>query len=130
MGQKALVADDDPLMRRLCVGILELAGCQVITAHNGREAVELARRELPQLIVMDVVMSEMTGLEALRQLKLSQETRNIPVIIISGEADLKTQADLTSAGAAAFLPKPFRAAQLLTTIQQLLLQPVPHGKPA
>jgi CheY-like chemotaxis protein len=130
MGHKALVADDDPLMRRLCVGILELAGCQVTTASNGREAVELAQHDLPQLIVMDVVMSEMNGLEALRQLKLTEATRSIPVIMISGEADLKTQADLTAAGAAAFLPKPFRAAELLQAIQQLLVQPVANGKPA
>jgi CheY-like chemotaxis protein len=130
MGQKALVADDDPLMRRLCMGILELAGCEVITAANGREAVELATRELPQLIVMDVVMAEMGGLEALRRLKQNEATRGIPVVMFSGEADRETQNELLASGAAEFLSKPFRAAQLLETVQRLMVRPVAHGKAA
>jgi two-component system, chemotaxis family, response regulator PixH len=128
MGQKALVADDDPLMRRLCVGILELAGYQVIKANNGREAVQLATRELPQLIIMDVVMSEMSGLEALRQLKHAEATRPIPVIMITGEPNSQTQVESASSGAAAFLAKPFRAAELLQTIQRLTLLPVANEK--
>jgi len=119
MGQKALIADDDPLMRRLCWGILNLAGCQVITAANGREAVELATRELPQLIVMDVVMSEMNGLEALRELKQAEATKTIPVIMITGKADRKTRKESAASGAAAFLAKPFRPAQLLKAVRRL-----------
>jgi twitching motility two-component system response regulator PilH len=129
MGPKALLADDDPMMRRLCLGILELAGCEVNTASDGREAVEVAKRDLPQLIVMDVFMPVMTGLEALSLLKLDQATRHIPVIMISGEADLQMQAHLISSGAAAFLPKPFRAADLLKTARELLLRPITDGKP-
>ena len=129
MAQKALVADDDPLMRRLCSGVLELAGCEVLTAKNGREAVELAARELPQVIIMDIVMAEMNGLAALRQLKQAEATRDIPVIIISGEADATTRQESELSGAAMFLSKPFRAAQLLEAIQRLLHQPMPHEKP-
>jgi CheY-like chemotaxis protein len=120
MGQKALVVDDDPLMRRLCMGILELAGCRVIMANNGREAVELATRELPELIIMDVVMSEMNGLEALRRLKLAESTRAIPVIMLTGELDRQTREDSVSSGAAAFLTKPFRPTQLLKMVRRLI----------
>jgi CheY-like chemotaxis protein len=129
MAQKALVVDDDQLMRRLCSGVLELAGCQVITARNGREAVELATRELPQVIIMDVVMAEMNGLEALRQLKHSETTRDIPVIIISGEEDAKTREESELSGAAMFLSKPFRAAELLEAVQRLMRQPIAHENP-
>ncbi len=129
MEQKALVADDDPLMRRLCSGVLELAGCQVIAAKNGREAVELATRELPQVIIMDIAMAEMNGLEALRQLKHSETTRDIPVIIISGAEDAKTREESVLSGAAMFLSKPFRAARLREVVQRLMRQPITHEKP-
>jgi CheY-like chemotaxis protein len=120
MGQKALVVDDDPLVRRLCVGILELAGCRVIMANNGREAVELATRELPQVIIMDVVMPEMSGLEALRRLKQTEATRAIPVIMMTGQADRKIRRESASSGAAAFLLKPFRPPQLLRAVRPLI----------
>ncbi len=129
MAQKALVADDDPLMRRLCSGVLELAGCQVITARNGREAVELATRELPQVIIMDVVMAEMNGLEALRRLKQAEVTRDIPVIIISGEQDAKIRKESELLNAAMFLSKPFRAARLRKVVLRLMRQPITHEEP-
>jgi CheY-like chemotaxis protein len=120
MGRKALVADDDALMRRLCLRILEPAGCDVIMANNGREAVELATRELPQVIIMDVVMPEMTGLEALRQLKQAEATKAIPVIMMTGQTDRKIREESASSGAAVFLPKPFRPPQLLKAVQRLI----------
>jgi len=115
-------------MRRLCSGVLELAGCQVITARNGREAVEFATRELPQVIIMDVVMAEMNGLEALRRLKQAEVTRDIPVIIISGEEAAQIREESVSAGAAMFLSKPFRAARLRQAVQRLIRQPIAHEK--
>jgi two-component system, cell cycle response regulator DivK len=124
MGQKALVADDDPLMRRLCAGILQLAGCQVITAKDGREAVELATRELPQLIIMDVMMSGMSGVEALQKLRQAEVTKSIPVIMITGTVDQKTREGLAASGAALILPKPFRAAQLVKAIRRVIPQPI------
>ena len=120
MGRKALVADDDALMRRLCLRILEPAGCRVILANNGREAVELATRELPQVIIMDVVMPEMNGLEALRQLKQAEATKAIPVIIMTGQADRKIRQESASWGAAVLLPKPFRPPELLKAVQRLI----------
>ena len=129
MGQKALVADDDALMRRLCLRILEPAGCDVIMANNGREAVELATRELPQVIIMDVVMPEMNGLEALRQLKQAEATKAIPVIIMTGQADRKIRRESASSGAAVFLPKPFRPPQLLKAVQRLIRPAKPAKKP-
>lgn len=129
MSQKAVIADDDPLMRRLCLGILKLAGCQVITAVNGREAVELATRELPQLIVMDVVMSEMNGLDALRQLKQAEATKAIPVIMMTGKTDRKTRRESVASGAAAFLGKPFRPAQLLKAVRRVLQPRATKGSP-
>jgi CheY-like chemotaxis protein len=107
-------------MRRLCLWVLELADCRVIMANNGREAVELAIRELPELIIMDVVMPEMNGLDALRQLKQAEATKAIPVIMMTGQADRKIREESASSGAADFLPKPFRPPQLLRAVRRLL----------
>lgn len=123
MSQLALVADDDPLMRRLCQALLEQVGCTVISADNGQQAVELARRELPLLIILDVVMSKMTGLNALRELKQDESTKAIPVIMISGTPDRQTQETSAAWGAAAFFKKPFRAAEMQEVIRHLIQQP-------
>ena len=127
MRLKALVADDDPLMRRLCRGVLELAGCEVITANNGREAVELARQELPQVIILDLVMPETSGLEAFHQLKQSEPTKAIPIILISGSLDREGQEAIEASGAAGFLSKPFRPGALIEAIKPLLLQAAEQG---
>jgi CheY-like chemotaxis protein len=129
MGQIALVADDDPLMRRLCLVLLEQVGFEAISANNGREAVELARQERPKLIIMDVMMTGMSGLKALGELKQAESTKDIPVIMISGNADRQIQAESRFAGAAAFLRKPFRAAELLEAVRRLVPQPVAKEKP-
>ena len=83
MPQTVLVVDDDPVMLQLMGYYLGRAGYEMINAHNGREALEMAERDLPHLIVLDLRMPEMGGLTALRQLKETVATEAIPVIIIA-----------------------------------------------
>jgi CheY-like chemotaxis protein len=120
MAQKVLVVDDDPIMHRVLKHYLERNGYQMINANNGRQALELASRELPQLIVLDVRMPEMGGLAALRQLKETESTKAIPVIIVTVNADRMTQMESEVSGAAAFIAKPFRPAELLAEIKRLI----------
>ena len=79
MANKILIVDDDPLMHLLYKNHLEGAGYQMIMAGNGIEALAVAARELPQLIVMDVMMVRMDGMTALRELKSAEATKGIPV---------------------------------------------------
>ena len=121
MPQKLLLlADDEMLVRRLLQPHLERAGYHTITAENGRAAVELAARELPELIVMDVMMPEMDGLTALRRLKANDATKAIPVVVITVNKHAASRNEAQNAGAASFLTKPFSPAQLLSEIKRLL----------
>ncbi len=121
MGRKIVFADDDFLIRKLYQRHLEKAGYEIVEATNGREAVEAARRENPELAVLDIVMPEEDGLSALLELKRSPATRNLPVILISAESKYYPhRRELLEAGAADFLTKPFGPAQLLAAIEQCL----------
>lgn len=119
MSQKVLVVDDDPIMHRVLKHYLERNGYEMLSANNGREAIEVTMRELPQLVVLDVRMPEMGGLAALRELKETDSTKAIPVIVVTVSADRTTYMESQVSGASAFLSKPFRPAQLLEEIKRL-----------
>ena len=124
MPKKILVVDDEQYMHRLMQHHLVRAGYEMITARNGREAVEKAALENPSLIIMDVMMAEMDGLAALKELKHLAATRQIPVIMITASAHPDMQEESEKAGAARFYTKPFSPTQLLMEIKRLLLEPV------
>jgi len=118
--QRILVVDDDPLMHWVTQRYLERAGFEMLSAKNGIEALELARREQPQLIVLDVRMTEMDGLSVLRRLKESDDTKTIPVIMVTVNSDELTKLKSEYSGAAGFMTKPFQPAQLLAEIRNLV----------
>jgi len=122
---KILVVDDEPIVQRLLQHHLERAGHQMLTAANGLEAIEIANRDEPELIVMDVMMAEMDGLTALRRLKKDDDTKAIPVIMITANPHNVTKQESEAAGAALFLTKPFSPNQLLSEIRRLV-----PGRPA
>jgi CheY-like chemotaxis protein len=117
---KILVVDDEPIVHRLLQHHLERAGYEMIGATNGREAIEMATSQSPQLIVMDVMMAEMDGLTALRSLKKDEETKAIPVIMITANSHYVTQQESEAAGASLFLTKPFSPGKLLNEIRRLV----------
>ena len=120
MARKVLVVDDDPNMHQVLKHYLEGKGYQTLNASSGKQAIELATNELPDLILLDVGMPDMSGLSALRELKKAETTRLIPVIVITAHADRTTHLESKTSGAAAFLTKPFRSAELLDVLQKLL----------
>jgi twitching motility two-component system response regulator PilH len=127
---KILFVDDEGLMLALYKGYIERAGYQLATASSGEEGVELAVREMPDLIIMDVVMQGMSGLAALRALKTNDATRAIPVIIVTAAVSKQYEAarrESTTGGAARFLTKPISPPQLLAEIQKLV--PLQHKPP-
>jgi len=123
MAHTVLVVDDDPVVHCVLCRVLEGAGYQLARANNGREALELATRDLPQLIILDVLLPDMGGLTVLRQLKEAEATKGIPVIVLTSLAQRTTQLEATASGADLFLSKPFTEAQLLTALRQLLPEP-------
>ena len=120
MPHTILIVDDDPVVQRVLQHYLERVQYRTMSAKNGREAIELAAREHPQLIILDVMMPEVGGLTALRQLKELPATKDIPVIIVTVQTAPVTQLEAESSGAAVFITKPFSPAQLLAEIRRLL----------
>ena len=123
MSTKILIVDDEPHMLRVTELSIKKGGYQIVIGRNGKEALELAAREKPSLIVMDVSMPEMDGLTALTQLKANPETAKIPVIMLTvrGQAMARQQAE--QSGAAVYLTKPFSPSQLLAEVNRLLALP-------
>ena len=119
MAQTVLVVDDDPLTQRVLQRYLERAGYEMKSARNGREALRLAKRDLPQLIILDVMMPDIDGWTALRQLRKAEATKAIPVIVLTSNADLMAQEESTRSGATLLLAKPINAGQLLSVIRKL-----------
>ncbi len=80
---KVLIVDDDSFLSGIYATKLEIEGFAVVTARDGEEGVKAALKELPDLILLDVLMPKLDGFEALRQLKQQETTKNIPVIMLT-----------------------------------------------
>jgi two-component system, cell cycle response regulator len=111
-----LVADDEPVNRALIQRRLERAGYRVITAQNGREAVEKARAERPDLVILDVMMPVMDGLEACQLIKTDELVRDTPVIFLSARDETDVKVSGLSLGANDYISKPFKAEELLARV--------------
>lgn len=125
MPSKVLMVDDDPLMHLLYRTHLEKAGYEMVTAKDGSEVVEIASREQPKLIFMDVMMEPLDGLAALRELKRTPATKNIPVIVITAIVSVHEAVRQESAlsGAADFLGKPFSPAKFMAQVKKYVPEP-------
>ena len=120
MAGRILVVDDDPMIVRLLRLNLEMEGYEVTSATNGREAIESVAGQRPDLVVMDVMMPIMNGLEATARLKKDESTADIPVIVLSAKAQDMDVAHGKGAGADDYVTKPFDPEDLLQVIGRLL----------
>ena len=118
--QKVLVVDDSKTELMFLTDLLQKKGMQVRTAENAEEAFRRLAEEKPDLILMDVVMPEMDGVEATAYLRGKPELAHLPIVALSANASLADQARALSAGANAFLPKPIERDALLAQIGKVL----------
>ena len=117
---KILVAEDERDIRELIVFSLQFAGFEVVSASDGAEAVELAARERPDLILMDVRMPRMTGYQACEAIKQIPETQNTPVIFLSAKGQESEIQEGLGAGAVKYILKPFAPDDLTQQVKQVL----------
>jgi CheY-like chemotaxis protein len=113
-----LIAEDHVDSREALGALLEAFGFRVVPAVNGLEAVELARRDGPDLILMDIMMPELDGFEATRRIRGFPETRHIPIITLTAMDGARSLA--MDAGADDFLPKPVNSGALLKKVRNWL----------
>ena len=122
MAKKILIADDNADLIRILSLQLKNAGYSTVTAVNGKEAVEFARTQLPDLILMDVMMPVMNGLEATRLIRQDPETRSIPIIAVTAKITPQDQKELLNEGCDDYLSKPYTTKELTSCIDKLLQQ--------
>jgi CheY-like chemotaxis protein len=119
-GRTVLVADDNADQRALYVDILSHAGFSVIEAREGVEAIARDREDRPALIVMDVTMPGTSGWNAVRAVRDQIETRDIPVIVVTGLAGTRDRDASFAAGSDAYLSKPVSPRDLLDEVRRFL----------
>jgi two-component system response regulator MtrA len=117
---KIVVADDDADIRDLVVFKLQQSGHEVVAVGDGAAAVEAVRVNLPDLVVLDVMMPGMSGIEACRALRLDAEMAAIPVILLTARAQEADIAEGFSAGADDYVVKPFSPRELASRVDAVL----------
>lgn len=116
---RILVVDDSPTIRAVLGKMLGQDGQVVLKAGDGESAIELARSELPDLIFLDIVMPGMNGFAVLRALRREALTRDIPIVMISGNLQATEQFYVQRFGADDFMKKPFGRGEVFARIQHL-----------
>lgn len=115
-----LIADDEQWVRDILEKKFKREGFHTLVAGNGIEAVDMARNQRPDCILLDIKMPGLDGLEACRTLKNDEATRHIPVIVLSAKAELFDKRAGMAAGADTYLTKPLRFSEILDHVLKIL----------
>ncbi|MBP6964582.1 MAG: response regulator [Armatimonadetes bacterium] len=119
MPRKILTVDDEKHIVRLIQVNLERQGYEVVTAYDGREALEKVDSERPDLVILDVMMPYMDGFEVLQNMKRNPSTRDIPVIMLTAKAQDADVFKGWQSGVDCYLTKPFNPMELLSFVQRI-----------
>src|SRR5713226_580867 len=120
VGRRILVVDDEPVLVETIAYNLEQAGYQVTTAADGSSALEAARSETPDLIILDIMLPEMDGLEVCRQLRRESNTSTTPIMMLTAKGDEIDKVVGLEVGADDYVTKPFGRRELLARVRALL----------
>ena len=132
MGAKILIVDDEVVLAETISYNLEQAGYQVIVAGDGTSALEMARRELPNLIILDLMLPEMDGLEVCRQIRREPGIATTPILMLTAKGDEIDKVVGLEVGADDYVTKPFGRRELLARVRALIRRtnrpPVPSDR--
>lgn len=120
---KILSVDDSKMVHMVIARALKSYGVTHLTAMNGEEGIALAAKELPDLILMDITMPVMTGLEALAKIKADPATSAIPVVMLTAESGSDTQSKAFESGVDKYLTKPFTEDVLIASLGTIVSLP-------
>ncbi|TCS43221.1 twitching motility response regulator PilH [Reinekea marinisedimentorum] len=117
---RVLIVDDSPTETYAFQGMLEKHNYEVLTADNGADGVALARQELPDVVLMDIVMPGLNGFQATRQLTKGADTAHIPVVIVTTKDQETDRVWGRRQGASGYLVKPVTEAKLIETVEAVM----------
>ncbi|MCB1747386.1 MAG: response regulator [Gammaproteobacteria bacterium] len=115
-----LIVEDNPMNLKLARDVLEAKGYRVVAAENGEDGVALAGTEQPDLVLMDIQLPGIDGVEALQRLRNDPATANIPIVAFTASVMAGDRSRVTAAGFDAFLSKPIDLKPFLATVTRLL----------
>jgi CheY-like chemotaxis protein len=118
--KRILVCDDDPVILRLLQVNLELEGFEVLLAHHGEKAVEMASVEHPDLVILDIMMPRMDGYQTCEAIKGQDDTKDIPIVFLSAKAQHSDVEKGKSFGVEDYLTKPFDPSELIELVERLV----------
>ena len=121
MAQRILIVEDNDLNLKLFRDLLAANGFETVETREGLEAIALTRSMMPNLILMDIQLPEISGLDITRKIKADQSLRHIPVIAVTAFAMKDDEEKILQAGCEAYLSKPIAIDQFLATIRRFLL---------
>lgn len=119
-GYKILIVDDEDHIRRILQFQLEKRGYRVVQAENGEAALEIVRRELPDLILLDLMMPKMDGFETCHRIRANFQTAQIPIIMLTAKSELPDKIKGLQDGANDYLTKPYSNEELLLRVRNVL----------
>ncbi len=120
MPKKILIVEDNELNMKLFHDLLEVHGYSTLQTRDGREALDLAREHHPDLILMDIQLPEVSGLEVTKWIKEDEDLKSIPVIAITAFAMKGDEEKIRDGGCEAYIAKPISVAKFLQTIEEVL----------
>ncbi len=123
MSMRILVVDDQPAMVSLITDALTRAGFSVVSAEDGEQGLRAVEEHHPDLVILDLAMPVMTGLQVLRTLRARPETSNLPVIVLTGRDGAADMLDCWMGGVDRYLVKPCSMGELISVVQQMLAAP-------
>ena len=121
---RILVVDDDTRLTQLLQLVFESRGFGVTVANDGQQALQSLAKELPEAILLDLMMPGMSGLEVCRLVRADPRTANIPIVILTARYDTAIQREAMQAGATEYLTKPIRPNDLINCLQKVVLHSV------
>src|SRR5882672_1205416 len=130
MSTRVLVVEDDPDIAEVVARYLEKAGFQATRVSSGRDALDAVRAKAPDLIVLDVMLPHVDGLEVCRLLRANEHTATIPIIMLTARADESERIVGLEIGADDYLAKPFSPNELVARVRALLRRAQRHDAPS
>ncbi len=122
MSKKILIADDETDIVETLQFMLEVEGFECLTAYNGEDALNLAKREMPDLLILDVMMPKINGYKVCRLLKFDAKYKNIPILMVTARSQEEDKMIGEETGADEYITKPFEINDVVEKVKKYLEQ--------